>query len=93
MDNNINEDVNDLQQNQNENIDILDEVQPLDYYDRYYEQVLSNMNFIIEKQDTIISNQEICIKNYEDNLTLSSCMLFVFCVFLIYFLMRNMIIK
>ena len=71
---------------------LIENIQANDYYDSYYEKVLKNMDNIITGQNTVILNQETIISQYKTNNLFISSILFVFCVFLIYYLVRNMII-
>ena len=63
-----------------------------DYYDRYYEQVLENMDTMISNEQLIIENKQDIIEQNEQLLGFSSCILFTICVFLIYYTLRKMII-
>ena len=62
------------------------------YYDSYYDQMLDKTDNIIAHQETIINNQYEEIEQHEQMLTISSGMIFIFAVVLIYYLLRNMII-
>lgn len=64
----------------------------LDYYDRYYEQVLDNLEVVTLNQDTIIDNQETLIAQNDEFKTLSYTLIFIICIIFIYNFLRNMII-
>lgn len=75
-----------------ENDEQIDDIQSNDYYDYYYEKFLINMDNIITNQNTIMNNQETVISQNETNNLFICSVLFVFCIFIIYYLVRNMII-
>lgn len=62
------------------------------YYDSYYEQMLDKTDNIIAHQETIINNQYEEIEKQEQILNISSGIIFIFAIVLIYYLLRNMII-
>lgn len=64
----------------------------LDYYDRYYEQVLDNLEVVTLNQDTIIDNQETLIAQNDEFKILSYTLIFIICIIFIYNFLRNMII-
>ena len=64
----------------------------VDYYDYYYDKVLTGINDISLKEETIISKQDEGIKILNDMLSIDYCIVFVCCIFLLYFFLRNMII-
>lgn len=77
-----------------ENIEQNEDVSSIayDYYDRYYESVLSNMETIKTNQETIIKNQDdIIFQNTTRNLFLGATV-FMICLFFIYYVIRKMII-
>lgn len=63
-----------------------------DYYDRYYENVLSNMTSIKINQETIIKNQERIIDQNKTSNLFSGATVFMICLFFIYYVLRKMII-
>lgn len=63
-----------------------------DYYDSYYESVLSNMETIKTNQETIIKNQEDIISQNTTRNLFSGATLFMICLFFIYYVIRKMII-
>lgn len=81
--------VEELQQNEDINKNVVEDIQPLDYYD---DRILSNMNIIINNQQIIIDNQESIISQNKTSNLFSGSILFIVCVFLIYYFIRNMII-
>ena len=56
------------------------------YYDSYYEQMLDKTDNIISHQETIINNQYEEIEQQEQMLTISSGIIFIFAIVLIYYL-------
>ena len=64
----------------------------LDYYDRYYEQVLNNTNTIIMQQEAVLDNQNEFIEQNNTLIRLGYCFIFIISIILIYNLLRNMII-
>lgn len=64
----------------------------LDYYDRYYEQMLEKSDNIIANQETIINNQYESIEQNSNILNSLNVVTFLLGIFLIYYLLRNMII-
>ena len=79
--------------NLEENQEQQDEVQAYDYYDRYYESVLSNMETIKINQETIIRNQDTIIEQNKTSNLFSGSILFVICLIFIYYVLRKMIVK
>ncbi len=69
-----------------------EEVRAYDYYDIYYNKMLDNTNSIINKQETIITNQENQIKELKELNKYSYVLIFVVCLIFIYNVLRNMII-
>lgn len=69
-----------------------EEVRAYDYYDIYYNKMLDNTNTIIDKQATIITNQENQINELKEINKFSFALVFVVCLIFIYNLLRNMII-
>lgn len=64
----------------------------LDYYDRYYQDVLDNTNTIIVQQQSILDNQDNMIEQNDTLITLGYCTIFIISIVLIYNVLRNMII-
>lgn len=78
---------------ENEIINKNDDIQPLyDYYDRYYENVLSTLNTINDNQKTIIVKQENIISESKTSNNFLGCCLFMICLFFIYYVLRKMIL-
>lgn len=69
-----------------------EEVRAYDYYDIYYNKMLDNTNSIINKQETIITNQENQINKLKELNEYSYVLIFVVCLIFIYNVLRNMII-
>ncbi len=81
-----------LEENQEQNEEQQQEqVQAYDYYDRYYEQVLSNMTTIKTNQETIIRNQDEIIEQNKTRNLFSGSILFMICLIFIYYVLRKMI--
>ena len=76
----------------NENLSIDSLAVQLDYYDRYYEQMLEKSDNIIAHQETIINNQYESIEQNSNILNSLNVVTFLLGIFLIYYLLRNMII-
>lgn len=64
----------------------------LDYYDRYYEQMLNKSDNIIAHQETIINNQYEEIDQNNNIIAGLHVLVFLTAIFVIYQLLRNMII-
>ena len=62
------------------------------YYDRYYEEILDNFNESLRNQNTIIGNQETIIKNNDVIIEGVHVLIFMFGLFVVYYLLRKMII-
>ena len=88
MDNENSEFLEDSQQEESTNENSVEDIQPIDYYD---DRILSNMNIIISNQNIIIKNQENIISQNTKNNLFCGSILFVFCFFIIYYFIRNMI--
>lgn len=63
----------------------------LDYYDRYYEDVLNHLENIETYQETIIDNQEIMITKFNTFDTYFGVVIFFIALIFIYNFIRNMI--
>lgn len=63
-----------------------------DYYDQYYEKMLTNSNTIIANQETIINNQYDIGKQNDTVITGINVIIFLVVLYVIYQLLRNMII-
>ena len=61
------------------------------YYDSYYEQMLDKTDNVIENQELIIDNQVEQIELSNTIYSYCSVLIFLVSVFLIYYLLRNMI--
>lgn len=64
----------------------------LDYYDRYYDDVLSHLDNLETYQETIIDNQEIIITRCNDFGTFLGLIIIFIAFIFIYNFLRNMII-
>ena len=62
----------------------------IDYYSE--QEILNRMGTIINNQNSMISIQNDIISKQKSVITLDSCIFFVLCIFLIYYLLRNMVI-
>lgn len=63
----------------------------LDYYDRYYEDVLNHLENIETYQETLIDNQEIMITKFDTFDTYFGVVIFFIALIFIYNFIRNMI--
>lgn len=62
------------------------------YYERYYEKILDNFNESLKNQNTIIGNQETIIENNNFIIEGVHVLIFMFGLFVVYYLLRKMII-
>ncbi len=62
-----------------------------DYYDYYYDRVLSNLNTISVNSNTIIQKQDITIERLDNCITFFSCTLFLLCLGFVLNVMRKML--
>ena len=63
----------------------------LDYYDRYYEDVLNHLENIETYQETLIDNQETMITKFDTFDTYFGVVIFFIALIFIYNFIRNMI--
>lgn len=61
-----------------------------DYYDNYYNKVLSQQNTIISNQGTVISNQEKSIENQEKELQFLGSIGFFVVLILLYMFIKSL---
>ena len=83
---------NEIAENVTEELAVDSLAVPLDYYDRYYQDVLDNTNTIIVQHQSILDNQDNMIEQNDTLITLGCSTILIISIIFIYSLLRNMII-